>query len=207
MQNKLFPKESLAQEISRLGNDAFNINKPRNWISVHHGEYDCSIDFCINHKGIDTKQIESGFLFELKSKLKAKHVNNTVICEVELKNLNYYQNVPYPVMIVLCDLNDNMDDLSKAKLYYIWSYEIKVNYSANINSLAIPTANQFNKQLDLSAILNEMRLQYQRFFHNENYKKSVAPFNHSESLERDFYAFSTKHKKNLIADVALYNLH
>ncbi len=194
MTDEVLPKESKAQEISRLGTDAFNLHKPKNWVSVSHtGEQDYGIDFWINYKNPDTNKLESGFILQLKTTTAARYKNDTVCCQVHLKNLNYYQNLPYPVMIVLCDLKGNMEDIQDAALYYIWNHEIVIEHSAAINSIKISTKNILNKQFNVSRFLDELRLQYLKIRFQENHGYFVKPFDYEQSSNKNICAFSTAH--------------
>ena len=192
MRKKILPIESKAQEISRFGNEALILNKPKNWIaSATPGESDYGFDYLIQYKNTNNNELNGIFFIQLKTKLNVKYIKNMAVCEIEFKNLNFYHYCSAPILIVLCDLKGDMDN-HNAVLYYIWSHEIKINYSTKQMHFRIPASNILNKKLDVFPILDEISFRYQNLF-KQDIKNFIRPFTSNEIQENNSYCLGIKY--------------
>lgn len=188
-------KESNSQRIGRLGEICFNLHKPQNWIASSQAQSDYGFDYWVHVKENIDGCIRTGFLVQLKTTTKAVIKEDYVSITINAKNLNYYNQIACPLMLVYCDLQGYEHDPEKAVIYYCWYQNIELLPHKNRYLIKIPITNKLNRKIDLDNDIEKFVHDFQSFVTFQKYKNEYFPkkFKNEEVLSEYICKFSTSH--------------
>ncbi len=188
-------KESKSQEINRLGEKCFHSHIPLNWIACSHAQADFGYDYWIHLKDIINNQIKSAFLVQLKTKAKAVKKDGYISVRISAENLNYYNKIACPLMLVFCDLQGYKHNPENAALYYCWYQNIELLPYKKSYLIKIPIRNKLTRRLNLNDEIEKFIYNFQSFITSQKYKRDYYPkkYSHYEVISGNTCTFSTIH--------------
>lgn len=193
------PKESKSQRIGRIGAKCFISQIPDSWLPSSPSESDYGFDYWVHLQDPIHGRIRTGFLIQLKTQAKARIKNGYVSIPLDVKNLNYYNNIACPLMLVYCDLQEYDDSLkyniNNADIYYCWYKNIELIPYKQSYLIKIPITNKLNGTMDLDDDLEKFIHEFQSFTTFQKYQNAYFPkkFKHEERISQGICTFSTNH--------------